>query len=298
MALNLEVKHLKLIEAVAEEGGITKAGHRLHLTQSALSHQLRNIEEMLGVALFVRHNKRMILTPAGERLLNTARKVLAELQLAEKEIQEVAAQRDGLLRISTECYTCYHWLPSLIKSFNKQYARVEIRIVADATDRPIQALLEGALDLAIVTSAPANQRVRYKRLFKDELVVILPPGHRLAVHAFIKPEELGRETLFFYTDRHENKIYREVLLPAGIEPGQFTQVRLTEAIIEMVKAGIGVSIMAAWAVQPHIDNGQLVARPLTRRGVFRQWQAAFIKSHSQLPYLNHFIKLIAKYRKN
>src|SRR5215471_5991500 len=145
--MNLDIRHLKLIVAVTEEKSVTRAGEVLHLTQSALSHQLREIEDKLGTPLFLRMNKKMILTPAGDRLLRTARQVLDEVKLAEDHISQIAANRLGTLRVSTECYTCYHWLPEVMKQFRRKFPGVEVKIEAQATHRPIQALLEGTLDL-------------------------------------------------------------------------------------------------------------------------------------------------------
>src|ERR1044071_9241936 len=119
MNLRLEVRHLKLIAEVAKEGGITKAATRLHLTQSALSHQLRDIEDKLGAPLFLRLNKKMLLTQAGERLLASAPVVLDELRRAEEDIRQIALHREGILLISNACYTCYHWLPGLLKPFGE-----------------------------------------------------------------------------------------------------------------------------------------------------------------------------------
>src|ERR671939_269448 len=119
--MKLDIRHLKLIVAVTEEKSVTRAGERLHLTQSALSHQLRDVEEKLGTPLFSRVNKRMILTQAGERLLQSARHVLDELKRAEDDIAQMAVGAHGSLRISTECYTCYHWLPGMMKEFSRKY---------------------------------------------------------------------------------------------------------------------------------------------------------------------------------
>src|ERR1700741_1927056 len=138
MASYLEVRHLKLVETVATEGGLTKAANRLHVTQSALSHQLRDIEDKLGTPLFLRLKKKMLLTQAGERLLSAAPAVLDELKRAEDDIRQIALNRDGILRISTECYTCYHWLPAVLKPFNREFPRVEVRIVVEATRRPVE----------------------------------------------------------------------------------------------------------------------------------------------------------------
>jgi molybdenum-dependent DNA-binding transcriptional regulator ModE len=129
--MNLEIRHLKLVEAVAETGSVTRAGHRLHLTQSALSHQLRDAEEQLGVALFDRKNGRMRLTSAGEQLLETARMVLTELERAGSEIQRSNRPARGRLRISTQCHTAYHWFPPRLLLFQRKFPNVEVQLVLE-----------------------------------------------------------------------------------------------------------------------------------------------------------------------
>ena len=170
--MDLEVRHLKLVQAVTAHGSLTRAGAQLHLTQSALSHQLRDIELRLGASLFLRVGKRMVLTPAGEQLLRSADDVLATIDRTEETIRRLAGASGGVLRISTECYTCYHWLPSLLKEYRRTHPRVEIQVVADATQHPLPYLLDGRLDVAIVTDPVRDRRLVARRLFDDEMVVI------------------------------------------------------------------------------------------------------------------------------
>lgn len=294
MALHLEVRHLKLVETVAKEGGLTKAANRLHVTQSALSHQLRDIEDKLGTPLFLRLNKKMLLTQAGERLLGSAPAVLDELKRVEEDIRQIALHREGILRISTECYTCYHWLPPVLKPFNREFPRVEVRIIAEATHRPIEALLDGKLDLAISSAVTRNQKLMFKPLFKDEMVVIVSPDHPLASRSYITAKDFASEHLLVYSlPKEELTIFQKVLSPAGISPKHLSRVELTEAIIEMVKAGLGVGVMARWAVTPHIDAGSLRALPLTPKGFHRQWSAAMLRHRATPPYLIRFVELLA-----
>lgn len=294
MARYLEVRHLKLVTTVAKEGGITRAANRLHLTQSALSHQLRDIEDRLGAQLFLRLNKRMLLTQAGERLLSAAPIVLEELKRAEEDIRQIALHREGMLRISTECYTCYHWLPQVLKRFGEEFPRVEVRIVAEATRRPIHALLDGKLDVAVTSTIVRNQKLRFKPLFKDELLVTLNPEHPLASRPYVCAKDFADEHLILYSvPKEEMALYQKVLIPAGVAPRHVSRVELTEAIIEMVKAGLGISVMARWAVEPHIKAGTIRGVPLTSRGFYRQWSAAMIKNKATPPYLLKFVELMA-----
>src|SRR5262245_52175995 len=135
--MDLEVRHMKLVQAVAAHGSLTRAGGELHLTQSALSHQLRDIETRLGTALFLRVGKRMVLTPAGEQLLRSARDVLSLIGRAEEEVRRYAGTNGAVLRLSTECYTCYHWLPPLLQAYASAHPNVEVQVVAEATPHPL-----------------------------------------------------------------------------------------------------------------------------------------------------------------
>ncbi len=293
--MKMEIRHLKLIVAVTEEKSVTRAGERLGLTQSALSHQLREIEDRLGTPLFLRLNKRMLPTQAGERLLGMARRVLDELKRAEDEIEQMSSNSKGMLRFITECYTCYHWLPGLLKEFNRKFPGVEVRIILEATRQPIQALLDGKLDFAIVSSTPRDKQLRYQPLFKDEVVGIMKPDHPLAARPYLRPRDFADQNLFLYVDPKESNLYRLLFSGSGVTPAKISQVQLTEAILEMVKAGMGVSVMARWAVKEQVEAGHLVARPLTSKGLYRQWSAALLKNAYAPPYVDEFIALLSRH---
>lgn len=290
--MNLEVRHLRLIVAIAKEGSITKAGNHLYLTQSALSHQLRDAEEKLGVALFVRLNKRMVLTPAGERLLSSAQSVLEEMKRAEEDIRQIALNREGILRITTECYTCYHWLPSLLKIFNLEFPRIEVQIVVGATADPLQALLDGKIDLALVSEPPKNSKLVYSPLFQDELLVVTSKDHPLAKRSFVRPEDFAHEHMLIYTTIEETSVFKKILGPAGITPRQVSRVQLTEALLEMIRAGVGIGVMAKWAIAPQLEAGTVRAIPLTKKGFRRRWVAAMLKNKSAPAYLLEFVRLL------
>ncbi|HWQ32323.1 MAG TPA: LysR family transcriptional regulator [Blastocatellia bacterium] len=292
--MKLEIRHLKLLVSISEEKSITKAGERLHLSQSALSHQLLDLEERLGTPLFLRLNKRMLPTEAGERLLASAREVLGELRRAEDEVTQLAAHKRGTLRLSTECYTCYHWLPSHLRAFHQRHPGVEVKIVLEATHQPLQFLFNGKLDLAIVSTRTADKRLLCRPLFRDELVALLPAAHPLAARPYLQARDFRDQHLFLYVTPKDSDLFRLLLSPAGVTPARVSQVPLTEAIIEMVKAGLGVSVLARWAVNEALQSGQVVARPLTRRGIHRQWSAALLRRNLVPPYLSDFITLLGE----
>ena len=295
MRMDLEVRHLQLIAAVADVGSLTRAGDRLHLTQSALSHQLRDIEARLGAPLFLRVGKRLVLTPAGERLLASARDILERLERAEHDIREMSRDRAGLLRITTECYTCYHWLPPLLLHYRRTFPRVEVRIDVNATGRPVDMLLAGKIDLAVVSSPVADRRLATRAVFEDELVVVASRRHRFAQQTHVKLADMRDETLFVYPPKEESSVLQNTLLPGGAAPARVEEVLLTEAIVELVKAGLGVAVLARWAVQPVVDAGAVVARPLTARGLHREWRVAMPKDLARADYVVEFAALLEQH---
>jgi LysR family transcriptional regulator for metE and metH len=293
--MELELRHLRLVEAIAVEGAMTRAATRLFITQPALSHQLAGLEEALGVSLFRRVPRGMILTRAGERLLDCARSVLGTVREAQTLLSAAEYDAQGVLRISTECYTCYHWLPARLKAFQASFPRVEVEIVVEATRRPVEALIAGELDLAIVSGAPIQTAVSSRPLFEDELVAILSPEHRLAPRRSLSPRDFAAERLITYSvPIRQLGIYQQFFHPAGVVPARVSRVDLTEAIVEMVKANLGIAVLARWAIAPHLNAATLKAIPLGRRGYRRRWYAVTVKSRRPPAYIEFFIDLLAE----
>ena len=292
--MDLEIKHLQLVAAIARTGSVTRAGDVLNLSQSALSHQLRDIEDRLSTPLFHRVGKRMVLTAAGDTLLRAANQVLDIVGRTEEDIRKAGKGNGGLLRITTQCYTCYHWLPGLLKEYRLRHPNVDVHVDAEATPRPIKSLVEGRIDLAIMSDPVRDRRLVQRPLFEDELLVIMAPNHRLAGRAIVEPEDLAEETLIIYPPREESTVIQQVLAPAGVMPRAVQQVQLSEAIIELVKAGLGVAAMARWAVEPSVRAGAIRTARLTRKGFRRRWSAVMLRDMSDTPFANDFIDLIVR----
>jgi LysR family transcriptional regulator for metE and metH len=292
--VDLDVRHLRLIAAIADAGSMTKAADRLSLTQSALSHQLRDVESRFETTFFVRLGRRMVLTAAGRRLLESARRVLADLERAEEDIRRLAGHVDGVIRVCTQCNTGYHWLAPLLSTFGRKHPRVTVHIAADATDRPIDALLEGRIDVALVIDAPEHPRVRLRPLFADDMVAVVAPTHALAKRRWVSPRELAEEHLLIYSSRPEDSfVFRRVLGPEGLQPRRVSFIMLTEAILELARAATGVGVLPRWSAQPAIAGGGVVPLAITRQGLRRQWAAATLAAQPDPPFITDFIDLVA-----
>ena len=291
--LALELRHLRLVVAIEEERGITRAGERLHLTQPALSHQLKEIENRLGVQLFLRIKKRLVLTDAGRELLAVARRLLAEVVALEDDLRQRGAGRRGTLRVTTECYTCYPWLPQLLPRFERQHPQVDVRIVVEATSRPLAALREGSVDLALVTGGDGDDGIALQPLFEDELLLATAADHRLAARRFVRPADLAGERLLLYSSPESNLFFRQFLAGSGTTPREVVPVQLTEAIVAMVRAGLGVSPLAGWALAPELRRGGLAGVRVGERGLMRTWSAATRRAAAPPAYWEDFGHLVA-----
>jgi LysR family transcriptional regulator for metE and metH len=290
----LELRYLRLVYAIQELGSLTKAAERLNVTQSALSHQLREIEDRLGVDLFIRAGKKLVATEAGELLGRRAGEILASVVDAEDDLVHRARERRGTIRLTTECYTCYHWLPPLLKRFRKPYPDVSVQIVADATGRSIDALLEGTVDVALTTRAPKRSDLRFRHLFDDELLLVTAPDHRLSSKKFVVPSDLASETVILYSKPPNSHFYEQFFGGTGVAPKEVIQVQLTEAMISMIHAGLGVGALARWAVQAELKKGTVAAVQLGRSGLHREWKAVTRAGDRRPQYIDDFLDLVVE----
>jgi LysR family transcriptional regulator for metE and metH len=292
--MDIEIRHLRMVAAIAVSGSVTQAAGELHLTQSAVSHQLRGIEERLGTALFLRVGKRMVVTAAGDRVLVTARRVLEDIEATQDDVRRLSRRDAGVLRVCAQCNTGYHWLPPLLDVFRRRHPGVEVTLAVECTVRPLEALLDGRLDLAIVTESVRHPHVRMRVLFEDEHAAIVAPDHPFAQRSFVSPQDLADERLLLYSSSPDDSFtIQRILRPAAVVPRRVSFVMLTEAILEMVKARLGISVMQTWAIEPALRVGDVKAIPITRAGIHRQWMAATLKEAGSVPWVDAFIDLLA-----
>jgi LysR family transcriptional regulator for metE and metH len=276
---------IEIAVSIAEEGTLSAAARRLHLSQSAVSHHLKNLEERIGSALFVRMPRRMSPTAVGEELIRRGTAIREEFRQMELDLATMAQGAARVIRLGTQCYTTYHWLPSLVRRYSSLAQRVRLRIVPEATQRVIDALVCGEIDFAILSSEGQDDRLHYWHLLQDEMVVVIANDHPLSGKRKIQPEDLRGESLLIHatsaTSGGRHVVVDGLLASHGVRPREVIRLQLTEAILEMAAAGMGVAAAARWMVESAAGSRGLSLIPFGPQPVLRQWRCAVLRGSSR-----------------
>ncbi|GAB3251752.1 LysR family transcriptional regulator [Larkinella harenae] len=291
----MELRHLQMVREVATCGNLTKAADRLYLTQSALSHQLKEIESYFNTQLFIRDKKQMLLTDAGAVVLEAAEKILQEVAETRAKVKRLTDKESGEVRLCTECYTSYHWLSGFLREYRAVYPKVDVKIEIDGTHHAFRYLLENRIDVAILEDA-INPKFNYTPLFQDEFVVIVAPDHEWAGREWVTADEFADQNYIMYNIPEERSTNFNMLYKDR-RPPRLYKMTLTEAILEMVKAGMGVAMLPNWVVRPYLRSGEIAAIALTENRMLRTWYAATLKNKQLPPYTVAFIEKLASYMK-
>lgn len=284
----LEIRHLRTLVAIKESGNLSLAAKRLHLTQSALSHQINVLENQYDLTLFERKTSPVRFTPAGERLLSLAYEVLPKMMAAELDLARVKQGELGNLRISIECHTCFDWLMPAMATFRQNWPLVELDIVSGFHTDPVGLLLTDRSDWAVVSEMEENPNVVYQPLFSYEMVGICAKDHPLANKPIWQAEDFAEETWITYPVPDDMlDLLRKVLRPAGITPKRRTT-ELTIAIIQLVASKRGIATLPYWAVKPYLELGYVVANKITEKGLYSNLYGAMRAGDLHSAYLNDF----------
>ena len=288
----LEIKHLKMIRSIARTGNMTKAAENLYISQSALSQQLKDIEGRLNIDLFFRTPKKMILTPTGKKLLKTADQVMETLEDTELEIAKIVSGDSGEFKVGTQCLFCYKWLPRVLSVFQDKFPNIEFEIGASVN--LTEELETKRYDVIITVAGAVDDNFTNLPLFRDQMVCIMKNGHPLSTRPYIRLEDFNGSCLITHAEKKSNKFYQAALKPEGIEPRKFMTIGQPQAIIEMVSAGFGISVVPGWAVKSALKASQICAVPITRKGLPLTWNATFIKNNAAPVFQKEFIKIIGR----
>jgi len=298
----LTIKHLQMLQTIAGAETMTRAAQILNVSQPALSSRLNDAEAILGTKLFVRRGRRLTLSAPGQMLLRAAHSILDELTQVENALLNLPDQVGQVLRIGMPQYASFSWLPTAIKAFESSFPNVELQIVSEAALQPRAALLRNEVDVALVSSPSRtlqvdNRRFRCQSLFADEFVALLPADHEKAAKPFLIAEDFLSETYITNSSVPEkNREYELFFQAQGVSPERVVQVGFTEAILELVAAGIGTTIMTRWIMESHARHDRLVSLPLNESGLGLYWFAICSRKKEIEDHALFVTELIAQHR--
>ncbi len=273
--MHIEFRHLRTIKAIHESGGLARAADQLNITQSALSHQIKGLEDQAGVELFVRRSKPMRLSPAGLRLLRLAQQVLPQVEALQAEFDGLRKGSSGRMHIAIECHACFEWLFPVLEAFRKDWPDVDVDIRPGLAFDALPALLKEEVDLVVSSDPETIPDVTFTELFDYNAVFVAAANHPLAQKEYIEADDFRGQTLITYpVERTRLDVFSQLLIPAKVEPAAVRQVELTAVILLLVASNRGVAVLPDWVVREVKYNSDYVTRPLTKDGTTRRLYAA------------------------
>lgn len=280
--MRLDIKHWEMLKAIDETETMRQAAYVLSITQSALSHRLAEAEKRLGGLLFEREGRRLRQTAAGRAMTQTANQIIPALQRAEIDFQKMSSNETTVVRFGVAAYSCYHWLPSFLRVMSKKEPGIHLELVASATQYPLQNLQEGTVDVVLAPGHMATPGVDSIPVFQDELVLLTHSKHPLATKQFMEATDLEGEDYLSYSKSSQPGFeYERFIRPSGVVPHLLTVVEVTDAIVELIAAGFGISILSRWAVQSAIKNGSISAVSVGKTKLDLGWSALVRESEQK-----------------
>ncbi len=290
--MHIEFRHLRTIKAIHDTGGLARAADQLNITQSALSHQIKGIEDQAGVELFVRRSKPLKLSAAGMRMLAAAETILPQVAALEAEFSGLIAGKSGRLHIAIECHACFEWLFPVLEQFRKAWPDVDVDIRPGLAFDAMPALRKEEVDLVVSSDPEDLPETGFTPLFDYEPVFVASAQHPLAAKEVIEAEDFRGQTLITYpVERTRLDVFSQLLIPAKVEPAEVRQVELTAVILLLVASNRGVAVLPDWVVRQVRFNSDYVTRPLTKGGITRRLYAATREDDTSRPFMAHLIRL-------
>jgi len=288
----IELRHLRTLVALRETGSLVEAAEKVFLTQSALSHQIKDLEIRLGCSLFHRKTRPVRFTSAGNRLLQLAEGVLPLVQASEKDIQRLSGGEVGRLIMAIECHSCFEWLLPAINHYREEWPEVELDISSGFHFAPLPALRRGDLDLVITADPIDDPDLSYLPLFSYEAKLAVAPDHELATREWIEPSDLTEEVLICYpVEQSRLDLISKFLKPAGLEPGSIRTAELTTMIIQLVASKRGVTCLPNWALHEYLERNYIVTKSLGEDGVWPTLYAAVRQDQRDSAFMSSFVDI-------
>ncbi|MGF1756630.1 HTH-type transcriptional regulator MetR [Photobacterium sagamiensis] len=284
----IEIKHLRTLSVLRDTGSLTATANTLCLTQSALSHQLKGLEQRLGGQLFLRKTRPVKFTAEGEILLRLADDLIPRIVKAEHDLSSLKADANGRLHMAIDCHSCFQWLMPALKEYQIHWPSVALDFSSGFGFEPLPALASGELDVVITSDIQPRTEIHYEPLFDFEMRLVVSPQSPLADKDVIEPGDIADQTMLSYpVQKNRLDIVKHFLQPAGIEPQAWKQADNTLMLVQMVSAGLGVAALPNWAIHDFSRQGLIVSKPLGE-GLWRRLFAAIRSSEQDRHYLQAF----------
>jgi len=289
----MDIRQLRTLKAIHDTGSLVSAAERLHLTQSALSHQLRELETELDAVVLIRKTRPPRFTQIGERLLALADTVLPALREAERDIIKLRGGQAGRLIMAIECHSCYEWLMPTLNVFREHWPEVEIDFQSGFHGDAQDDLQNSRLDWVVTSNPGLVPGISYQPLFQYEALLVLSNTHALNHKRDIEPADLAGETLITYpVDSDRLDIFQHFLSPAGIVPARLRSTELTLMMVQLVASGRGVAALPSWAAAEYVARGWVRTRSLGSEPVWCTLYAAIREEDVALPYMQDLLTTI------
>lgn len=286
----MEIKYFRLIKTIADEGSIANSSEKLFLTQSALSHQLKDLETQLQFKVFIRTRNKWELTEEGAELYKLGNTVLDTIDKGFKNINQIRSGSIGNIKLSTECYSFYQGLPGFIEKMGILYPDIDVDLILEATHQPISKLLSNDIDIAIVTSKPKNDSLSSIEIFQDEIFAIAHKESALNKLDFIEASVFSNLHLIIHSFPLETvSVYEHFLKPNSITPKKITAIPLTEVALDMVNSNFGIMCMPKWALKAFNLSDNLIFKPIGKHGLKRSHYLTYRKLDASKKYINDFL---------
>lgn len=288
----LERFHLEILAAIKKHGTLTQAAESLNLTQSALSHSIKKLENQLSNQVWQKEGRNLRLTPSGEQILTLANRVLPQFEHTELLLRQIADGQAGSLRIGMECHPCYQWLLKVIEPFLEKWPGVDIDVKQQFKFGGMAALHNYEIDILVTPDPLFKSKVEFIPVFDYEHKLVVSASHSLAVQDSVEPEQLSRETLFSYpVEPQRLDIFSQFLHPAKCGVKKHQNMETTEIMMQMVAANRGVCALPGWLIDEYAQNLKIKSLRFGKSGIHKQINVGIRKGERQLRYLNDFIDL-------
>lgn len=273
-----DTRHLLAFSALARLGSFTEAARDLFLTQSAISHAIKALEEQAGCRLFERAGRRVTLTQAGEQFLQHVDRILAEMKAARTGLEELSRWGHGRLRLGASTTACQYILPTVLREFKQSFPKCVISIDPGDHAQQTDLLLNNRIDLALMLEPSGLKELTFVPLFMDEMRFLVAPTHAWAQAGKVQQETMEDETLILYNQTsYTFRLVKDYFREEGMPLSNFLELGSMEAIKELVKIGLGVGVLAPWVARAELEAGALVSLPLGKRKLRRRWGVAYVR---------------------